>query len=151
MVRAYLVGIDERPVLVFEWRDVFEVCRLVVLGVAVDVIDFVAVWSRAYPCGCYEFVLRLVEYAVDEVAVPVVLEGDWMHGVADGEGVRVVPFRGIYFAVVPGVVVPGVFVLVFDGEGLNCRPVVECGCFLVEVFVEGDGVDVWVVGVGLVV
>lgn len=51
VVCAYLVGIDERPVLVFEWRDVFEVCRLVVLGVAVDVIDFVAVGSRAYPCG----------------------------------------------------------------------------------------------------
>lgn len=74
MVRAYLVGIDERPVLVFEWRDVFEIAGLVVLGVAVDVIDFVAVWSRAYPCGCYQFVLRLVEYAVHEVAASVVAE-----------------------------------------------------------------------------
>lgn len=64
---------------------------------------------------------------------------------------RVVPFRGIDFAVVPGVVVPGVFVLVFDGEGPDCRAVVEGGGFLVEVFVEGDCVDVWVVGVGLVV
>lgn len=84
MVRAYLVGIDESPVLVFEWRDVFEVCRLVVLGVAVDVIDFVAVWSRAYPCGCDELMLCLVEYAIHEVAMPVVLEGDSVHGVADG-------------------------------------------------------------------
>lgn len=71
---AYLVAIDERPPFVFEWRDVFEICRLVVLGVAVDVIDFVAVWSRAYPCGGDELVLCLVEYAVDEVAASVVAE-----------------------------------------------------------------------------
>lgn len=91
VVGAYSVGIDECPVFVFEGRYVFEIVGLVVLWVSVDVIDFVALWSRAYPCRCYEFVLRLV--VGDEVAASVVVKCYLVQCVSDGERVRVVPFR----------------------------------------------------------